>query len=187
ASSARLFSALQPMYRSPRHNDFFFRWSRNDNNSFGGFGGNRLPSAGNFNNNVTHQFAVGLDSSFTPRLTNAFRFGFTDFKNRVLKPDADAVAITVPGTTGFGITTDDGLLIAGPDNITPQSTFERFFQTRDDQTYAAGRHTIRYGADVVYRRVQVTNFVSCAPQITALSPSSRNVADLLSPPSMHFA
>jgi hypothetical protein len=180
-------SSLRADYKLPRQNDFFFRWSRNDNNSFGGFGGNRLPSAGNFNNNVTHQFAVGLDSSLTPRLTNAFRFGFTDFKNRVLKPEADAAAITVPGTDGFGITTDDGLLIAGPDNITPQSTFERFYQIRDDQTYAAGRHTFRYGGDVVYRRVQVTNFVSCAPQITAQSPSSRNVADLVNAGLVQFA
>jgi hypothetical protein len=180
-------SSLRADYKLPRQNDLFFRWSRNDNNSLGGFGGNRLPSAGNFNNNVTHQFALGVDSTLTPRLTNAFRFGFTDFKNRVLKPDADAAAITVPGTAGFGITTDDGLLIAGPDNITPQSTFERFFQIRDDQTYAAGRHTFRYGGDVVYRRVQVTNFVSCAPQITAQSPSSRNPADLLSAGLVQFA
>ena len=111
-------SSLRVDYKLPRQNDFFFRWSRDDNNSFGGFGGNRLPSAGNFNNNVTHQFVWGLDSTFTPRLTNALRFGFTDFKNRVLKPDSAAAAIFASGTGGFGITTDDGLLISGPDNIT---------------------------------------------------------------------
>src|SRR5262249_47068512 len=158
-------SSVRADYKVSRQNDLFLRWSRNDNNSFGGFGGARLPSAGNFNDNITHQLAAGLDSSFTPRWTNAFRFGFTDFKNRVLKPEADAAAVFVPGTTGFAIITDDGLLTAGPDNITPQSTFERFFQIRDDQTYSIGNHTFRYGGDVVYRRVQVTNFVSCAPQI----------------------
>ena len=172
-------SSLRADYKLPRQNDLFFRWSRDDNNSFGGFGGNKLPSGGNFNNNITHQFAWGLDSTFTPTLTNAFRFGYTDFKNRVLKPQSDAAAVFVPGTTGFGIITDDGLLIDGPDNITPQSTFERFFQTRDDQTYTRGKHTWRYGGDVTYRRVQVTNFVSCAPQITVLSPPSRNPADIL--------
>jgi hypothetical protein len=180
-------SSLRADYKLPRQNDFFFRWSRDDNNSFGGFGGNRLPSAGNFNNNITHQFAWGLDSTFTPRLTNAFRFGFTDFKNRVLKPEAAAAAIFVPNTNGFGIITDDGLLISGPDNITPQSTFERFFQTRDDQTYTRGNHTLRYGGDVVYRRVQVYNFVSCAPQITVLSPGSRNPADILNAGLVQFA
>jgi hypothetical protein len=52
-------SSLRADYKLPRQNDFFFRWSRDDNNSFGGFGGNRLPSAGNFNNNITHQFCSG--------------------------------------------------------------------------------------------------------------------------------
>ena len=180
-------SSLRIDYKLPRQNDFFFRWSRDDNNSFGGFGGNRLPSAGNFNNNVTHQFVWGLDSGLTPRLTNVVRFGLTDFKNRVLQPDAAAKTILAPGTDGFGITTDDGLLISGPDNITPQSTFERFYQTRDDQTYALSKHTIRYGGDVVYRRVQVYNYVSCAPQITAISPSSRNPADLLNAGVVQFS
>ncbi|HEV3197392.1 MAG TPA: carboxypeptidase regulatory-like domain-containing protein [Bryobacteraceae bacterium] len=180
-------SSVRVDYKLPHQSDFFFRWSRDDNNSLGGFGGNRLPSAGNFNNNVTHQFAVGVDSSFTSRLTNAFRFGFTDFKNRVLKPDAEAAAVLAPGTAGFGVITDDGLLISGPDNITPQSTFERFFQTRDDQTWSAGKHTLRYGGDVGYRRVQVYNYVSCAPQITAISPSSRSPADILNAGLVQFA
>src|SRR5262249_21308135 len=161
---------------APHGNLIFYRWSRNDNNSFGGFGGNKLPSGGNFNNNITHQHVGGVDSTLRPTLTNSFRFGYTDFKNRVLKPESAAQAIFVPGTAGFGIITDDNLLISGPDNITPQSTFERFFQTRDDQTWSHGNHTMRWGGDVVYRRVQVYNFVSCAPQITALSPSSRNPA-----------
>jgi hypothetical protein len=180
-------SSLRIDYKLPRQNDFFFRWSRDDNNSFGGFGGNRLPSAGNFNNNITHQFAAGLDSAYTSRLTNSFRFGYTDFKNRVLKPDSAAAAMFAPGTAGFGILTDDGLLISGPDNITPQSTFERFFQTRDDVTYTLGKHTLRVGGDVVYRRVQVFNFVSCAPQISAQSPGSRNPADILNAGLVQFA
>jgi hypothetical protein len=180
-------SSVRVDYKLPRQNDFFVRWSRNDNNSLGGFGGNRLPSAGNFNNNITHQIASGLDTSLTQRLTNSLRFGFTDFKNRVLKPPSEAAALVVPGTDGLGIITDDGLLISGPDNITPQSTFERFFQIRDDQTYSRGNHTFRYGADVVYRRVQVYNYVSCAPQITAQSPGSRLPADILNAGLVQFA
>jgi len=180
-------SSVRGDYKITPRNEYFLRWSRNDNNSFGGFGGNRLPSAGNFNNNVTHQIGTGLDSSLTPHLSNAFRFGFTDFKNRVLKPEAEAAAVTIPGTSGFGISTDDGLLIAGPDNITPQSTFERFFQTRDDQTWVRGKHTVRYGGDVVYRKVQVTNYVSCAPQITAQSPGSHSQVDILNAGIVQFA
>ncbi len=95
----------------------------------------------------------------------------TDFKNRVLKPAA--------GTAGFGITTDGGLLVSGPDNITPQSTFEKFLQGCNDLTSSGSNHTIRYGGGAVYRQVQVTNFVSCAPQLNVSGPVSRNLSDLL--------
>src|SRR5215813_11036796 len=76
-------SNIRVDYNAPRNNLVFFRWSRNDNDSFGGFGGNALPSVGVTNDNVTHQIAVGVDTPLSPRLTNAFRFGFTDFKNHV--------------------------------------------------------------------------------------------------------
>jgi hypothetical protein len=173
-------STVRADAKLPRQNDFLFRWSRNDNSSFGGFGGTKLPSGGNFNTNTTHQFVWGLDSALRPNLTNSLRTAYTDFKNRVLKPESDAAAITIPGITGYRILTDDNLLNAGPDNITPQSTFERFHQVRDDVTYSRGNHTWRFGGDVVYRRVEVTNFVMCAPSLTVSSPASRNPTDLLS-------
>ena len=78
-------------------NDLFVRWSRDDNDSLGNFGGNRLPSSGNVNSNTTNQVVVGLDTVLTPKLTNSFRTAFTDFKNRVLRPDAAAQAIARPG------------------------------------------------------------------------------------------
>ena len=165
-------------YNAPRNNLIFFRWSRNDNASFGGFGGNALPSVGTTNNNITHQFAFGVDTPLSPRLTNGFRFGYTDFKNNLTRADSAAAAVVVPGTLGFGITTDDGLLISGPPASSPQSTAERFYQIRDDQTFSFGKHTIRYGGDVTNRRVSVFNYVACAPQIQVASPASRNPADI---------
>ncbi len=172
-------STVRLDWRMPHETSAFFRWTRNDNSNFGNFGGNKLPSSGNFNTNTTHQFALGLDTPVTSRMTNGFRAAWTDFKNRVLKPTAESQQITIPGTEGFRIVTDDGLLITGPDNITPQSTFERFYQFRDDLTYTRGNHTWRGGLDGVYRRVFVTNFVFCAPSITVVSPASRNIADIL--------
>ena len=137
-------------WRASQNNDLFVRWSRDDNESLGNFGGNRLPSSGNLNSNTTHQVVAGLDTVLTSKLTNSFRTAFTDFKNRVLRPDAAAQAIAVPGLEGIRILTDDNLLIGGPDSITPQSTFERFYQFRNDLNYAMGNHLIRGGADVVY-------------------------------------
>ena len=165
-----LSNTIRSDWRFSQNNDLFVRWSRDDNESLGNFGGNRLPSSGNVNSNTTHQVVVGLDTVLTSKLTNSFRTAFTDFKNRVLRPDAAAQAIAVPGLEGIRILTDDGALIAGPDSITPQSTFERFGQFRNDLNYATGGHLIRGGVDVVYYRVSVTNFVNGFPQFNVVSP-----------------
>jgi hypothetical protein len=174
-----LSTTLRGDWHVSQNNDLFVRWSRDDNDSFGNFGGNRLPSSGNINSNTTNQLVFGLDTVLTPKLTNSFRTAYTDFKNRVLRPDAAAQAFAVPGLEGIRIVTDDNGLIAGPDSITPQSTFERFGQFRNDLNYSAGNHLIRGGMDVVYYRVRVTNFVNGFPQFfNVVSPASRNPADI---------
>jgi hypothetical protein len=176
------FDALSTTLRGDWHvsgnHDVFVRWSRDDNSSFGNFGGNRLPSSGNVNANTTNQVAGGLDTVLTSRLTNSFRAAVTDFKNRVERPDSGAQAVGIPGLDNVRVSTDDGGLISGPDNITPQSTFELFGQFRDDLTYVRGTHTIRGGMDVVTYRVRVTNFVSGFPTFNVVSPASRNPADI---------
>jgi carboxypeptidase family protein len=177
-----LSTTLRGDWRVSSNNDVFVRWSRDDNSSLGNFGGNRLPSSGNVNANTTNQVAGGLDTVLTSRLTNSFRTAVTDFKNRVLRPDSAAQAVGIPGLENVRVSTDDNGLITGPDNITPQSTFELFGQFRDDLTYALGAHTIRGGADIVHYRVRVTNFVSGFPTFTVASPASRNPADIANQP-----
>jgi hypothetical protein len=156
-------NTLRADWHVTKQNDFFFRWSRDDNSNFGGFGGVRLPSTGNVNANTTNQFVLGLDTVFTTRLINSLRVGYTDFKNHVNRPPADAQALAIPGAENFRIITLDGLLTSGPDVNTPQSTFERFSQFRDDLTYSHGNHTLRFGGDIVYRKITVTNFVAGFP------------------------
>jgi hypothetical protein len=173
-----LSTTVRGDWRVSNNNDVFVRWSRDDNDSFGNFGGNRMPSSGNVNSNTTNQVAGGLDSVLSSKLTNSFRAAVTDFKNRVQRPDAEAQGVGIPGLEGVRILTDDGLLISGPDNITPQSTFELFGQFRDDLTYTAGSHFLRGGADIVRYRVRVTNFVNGFPQFNVVSPTSRNIADI---------
>ena len=177
-----LSTTIRSDWRVSQTHDLFVRWSRDDNSSFGNFGGNRLPSSGNINSNITNQIAVGLDTVVTTRLTNSFRTAFTDFKNRVLRPDQQAQSIGIPGLENVRLSTDDGGLIVGPDSITPQSTFERFGQFRDDLTYSIGRHIIRGGIDVVSYRVRVTNFVNGFPSFNVVSPASRNPDDLTNQP-----
>ena len=177
-----LSSTLRGDWRVSQKHDVFVRWSRDDNSSLGNFGGNRLPSSGNINSNTTNQVAGGLDTVLTSRLTNSFRAAVTDFKNRVLRPDAAAQDVGIPGLENIRVITDDGGLITGPDNITPQSTFELFGQFRDDLTYSAGRHFVRGGVDIVRYRVRVTNFVAGFPSFNVVSPSSRNIADIANQP-----
>lgn len=177
-----LSTTVRTDWRVSQKHDLFVRWSRDDNSSLGNFGGNRLPSSGNVNANTTHQVAVGLDTVVTTRLTNSFRTAVTDFKNRVVRPDTQAQSVGIPGLENVRLVTDDGGLIVGPDNITPQSTFELFGQFRDDLTYAIGRHMLRGGLDIVSYRVRVTNFVSGFPSFNVVSPASRNPADIASQP-----
>ncbi len=177
-----LSSTVRGDWRVSQKHDLFVRWSRDDNSSLGNFGDNRLPSSGNVNSNTTHQVALGVNTVLTSKLTNSFRTALTDFKNRVLRPDTQAQSIGIAGLDNVRVITDDGGLISGPDNITPQSTFERFGQVRNDLTYAAGRHLLRGGVDIVSYRVRVTNFVNGFPSFNVVSPVSRNTADIPNQP-----
>ncbi|HWQ35225.1 MAG TPA: carboxypeptidase regulatory-like domain-containing protein [Blastocatellia bacterium] len=180
-------STVRADWRISQKNDFLFRWSRNENSSLGGFGGSKLPSGGNINSNTTNQYVWGLDSVLTTKLSNSFRSALTDFKNRVLRPPQEAQALVVPGLENIRILTSDNLLNSGPDNITPQSTFELFGQFRDDLTYTAGNHILRGGVDVVRYRVRVTNFVFGFPSITVNSPASRNPAEIIDQTFINFS
>src|SRR5205085_6974404 len=148
---------------------------RNDASNFGGFGGNAVPSNGNLNTDVTNQYAVGLDTVLTPRFTSSFRMAVTYFRNRILRPPADAQQFAVPGAENFRIVTADNSLISGPDLNTPQGTDEFFNQYRDDLAYNRGRHTVRFGGGATYRQVSVFNFVQGFPSVTVNAPASPNV------------
>ena len=161
------------------NNQTFFRWTRNEDANFGGFGGNTVPSTGNINADVTDQWAMGWDTVFTPRLTNGFRMAVTNFRNRIQRPPAAAQAFAVPGAENFRILTSDSSLVAGPDNNTPQGTEEYFNQYRDDLVYNRGSHTVRFGGGVNYRQLSVFNFAQGFPSITVNAPAQPNVADLL--------
>jgi len=162
-----------------RNNQTFFRWTRNENTNFGGFGGSLMPSTGNINADNTNQWVAGWDRVFTARLINSARMGVTQFHNTIERPPVDAQALAVPGAENFRIVVSDGSLTAGPDANTPQGTSEYFNQYRDDVTYTSGRHTLRFGGDVVYRQVSVYNFAAGFPTITVNAPAARTVNDLL--------
>ena len=172
-------SSARADWQITSRNSSFFRWTRNEDSNFGGFGGNTAPSTGNVNTDVTNQYAVGLDTVISPRATNGFRMAVTYFRNRILRPDSAAQALAVPGAENFRIATSDNSLIAGPDSNTPQGTDEFFNQYRDDLTYNRGSHTWRFGGGVTYRQLSVFNFAVGFPSITVNAPAQPNLADLL--------
>jgi hypothetical protein len=137
-------SSIRGDWQVRANHQAFFRWTRNDDSNFGGFGGNTAPSTGNVNTDVTNQYAVGLDSVVTAHMTNGFRMAATWFRNRILRPPDDAQKLAVPGAENFRIVLGDNSLVAGPDNNTPQGTDEYFNQYRDDLTYLRGSHTLRF-------------------------------------------
>jgi hypothetical protein len=172
-------SSIRGDWQIHRNHLAFFRWTRNDDSNFGGFGGAVAPSTGNVNTDVTNQYAVGLDSVVTTHATNSFRMAVTYFRNRILRPPEDAQKLAVPGAENFRIGLIDGSLGAGPDINTPQGTDEFFNQYRDDLTFVHGRHTLRFGGGATYRQVSVFNFAAGFPSITINAPATPNLNDLL--------
>jgi hypothetical protein len=172
-------SSVRGDWQMSQNHQTFFRWTRNEDSNFGGFGGASVPSQGNVNTDVTNQYAMGLNSVFGAHLTNGFRMAVTYFRNRILRPPADAQKLAVPEAENFFIRLSDGSLNAGPDVNTPQGTDEFFNQYRDDVTYVRGSHTLRFGGGVTYRQVSVFNFAAGFPRITVNAPASPNVDALL--------
>lgn len=145
-------------------NNAFFRYSFNDNNQQVPFapGTGIVPrsSASNIFSsndqiviNDTHGFVAGVTTVFTPRLTNQFIYNFNDFGNTI-----------TPATVGVPEIRDfpGQIFRSGQNAIAPQTTFQNRNQFRDDLTYSAGAHTLRFGGN--YERSSVTGlFVFASP------------------------
>ncbi len=159
-------------------NTFFGRYSFNDNDQQVPFAPNtgsvpRDVPSGIFQSNDqlvlnrTHGFVLGLTSSFSPKLTNSFIYGFNDFDNGI-----------APATEGFPeIRILPGQIFrSGTNAIAPQTTLQNRNQFRDDLTYATGgNHTLRFGVN--YERSSVTGqFAFAKPgRIRIFGPGSAGI------------
>jgi hypothetical protein len=95
--------------------------------------------------NRAHSLVTNVTHSFNATLTNNFVFNFVDFSNVIL-----------PATEGFPEIRIIGsqLFKSGTNYITPQTTFQKRFQFRDDLTKIWGSHTFRVGGD--YERTAIS-------------------------------
>jgi hypothetical protein len=143
-------------------NNFFTRYSFNDNNQQVPFAPGtgivpRQSTSGIFSSNDqivtndTHGLVSGLTTTLTSKLTNQFIYNFNDFGN-VISP----ATVGVPEIRTF----PDQIFRSGQNYIAPQTTFQNRNQFRDDMTYVAGAHTLRFGGNL--ERTSITGLFQFA-------------------------
>ena len=98
-------------------------------------------TGGNFTNNKLYSFVVNHSLTISPTKLNQFTFHFQDFKNEIL-----------------GVTTNPRLVFPGgieigPNVNTPQATLERKFQFRDDFSWQAGNHGLKFGTNYIHTKL----------------------------------
>lgn len=95
-------------------------------------------TGGNLTNNTLYSFVVNHSYTISPTKLNQFTFHIQDFKNEIL-----------------GVTTNPRLVFPGgieigPNVNTPQATLERKYQFRDDFSWQAGSHGLKFGTNYIY-------------------------------------
>lgn len=99
-----------------------------------------------FSVSPTHQYLFSLAEyhTFTPVLTNEFRFGYNRYNNRI-----PVTTPPYPGLDTFpNITIDNDLGIQiGPDPNGPQSTVLNTYELVDNVNWIRGNHNFKFGFD----------------------------------------
>ncbi len=102
------------------------------------------------NSNVrTSALTTNWTYSFTPNYINELRFQYSrDREPGLANTDQPEVAVTA---NAGGI--NDGTFNFGRNNFSPRETTINRYQIIDNQTYLAGNHAIKYGADLLFDRI----------------------------------
>jgi hypothetical protein len=99
-------------------------------------------SGGNSNTNDLFDFVGKHTMSMGANRLNEFTFHFQDFQNEILQVTDQPILIFA--TAG---------LRTGPAPNTPQATSERKFQFRDDYSWFAGNHGLKFGTNYIYTKL----------------------------------
>ena len=91
---------------------------------------------------------LGVTHSFSPAVTNDFRFGYNDFHNAILPLTPGRIELRVYDSPSFAQTWE-----SGTNYITPQVTNQKRDQYRDDLTYVRGTHTFHFGVNEEHTRI----------------------------------
>ncbi|MGI9034701.1 MAG: TonB-dependent receptor [Pyrinomonadaceae bacterium] len=102
------------------------------------------------NSNVkTTTLSSSLTTTLSTNLINEFRFQFS----RDREPGLSNSTMPEVGVTASAGGISDGTFFFGRNNFSPRETTIRRFQFIDNQTYIAGNHTIKYGADLLFDHI----------------------------------
>ena len=96
---------------------------------------------GNTNNTTNYDFVANHTWTVSGSKLNQFAFHFQDFANEIL-----------PNVTGVPLLTFPSVL-TGPNGNTPQQTLVKKYQFRDDFTWQAGDHGVKFGANYIYTKM----------------------------------
>ncbi|MBI3473496.1 MAG: TonB-dependent receptor [Candidatus Solibacter usitatus] len=135
--------------------------------------------------------ALNDTHTFSPRLLNEFRFGFSRFAIKLTSIDAgtnQAEKVGIPGinirdsaTAMSQITFTPGdIQNLGANGNQPLLTFLDTFQYFDNVTYVRGRHTIKTGFNFTRRRRNVFNADSILGTFNFQAPLTSNCAGIAS-------
>jgi len=91
---------------------------------------------GNKNDNRFNSVVINHTYSFSPRKLNVFSYHFQDFKNEIL-------AVTTQPLLDFPS------VQSGANVNVPQTTTQRKFQFRDDFSWIAGKHEMKFGTNYI--------------------------------------
>ncbi len=130
-----------------------------------------LPNQNNFTQ--YRIFASSFSYTFTPNISNEFRFGFTLEQDGSTNPFNGAALANAAGFQGIGPNYPfNGLTYLGFSQLTSLTTpggngrlntseSSRLFQYVDNLTWQKGRHTLRFGVDI--RALQANTPVDATP------------------------
>jgi hypothetical protein len=127
-------------HRLTGNQSMFYRFSYQKNNSPNDQVANPATTdltGGNTNDNKFYSFVVNHTFTVSPTKLNQFSFHFQDFNNAILGVTTNP-RITFPG----------GIEIGANVNV-PQATSERKYQFRDDFSWQAGNHGLKFGTNYI--------------------------------------
>ena len=141
----------------------FARFNHETNDAATGFGGSGLAPF--VNQNVTNVFAGGFDVTAS-RFTHSFRYGHTSFDNEISTNNLGLPEFSGGGTPVSVAVNSRRSFFSGPNRLAPQATYQTDDQYKYDGAWLAGNHTIRYGFEGKFTRVNLfASFFGVGPEV----------------------